>query len=99
MKLPKELREKSDLSGAVKKSRKCSIIDCNEFAIRSLSDNKWGNILKKTGLKYEENKLRKIFLCKEHYKTANKKRKSDDKLIQKKGFLQDSLGPKKGRWE
>ena len=101
MKLPKELREKKELSGTVKKSKKCSIDDCSELAIRSLSENKWGNIVKKKlKLKYEENRLHKIFLCKKHYKAANKIRKDDEKLIQKKGFLENDKKIKKGKsWD
>ena len=96
MKLPKELREKRDLSGT---ARKCSVEGCGESAIRSLSENKWSKICEKARLKLNENRLRKIFLCKKHYKEANRMRKSDEKLIQKKGFLEDSTSTKKGSWD
>ena len=98
MKLPKEIKEKRDLTG---KTKKCSVDECGEVAIRSLSENKWGKVCEKAKLKIAEDKvrLRKIFLCKKHYKSANKVRKEDEKLIQKKGFLDDSATTKKGRWE
>lgn len=96
MKLPKELREKRDLSGT---ARKCSIKGCGESAIRSLSENKWSKVCEKARLELNDNRLRKIFLCKKHYKEANRMRKSDEKLIQKKGFLEDSTSTKKGSWD
>lgn len=99
MKLPKELREKRDLSGTANKARKCSVKGCGESAIRSLSENKWSKVCKKARLKFNENRLRKIFLCKKHYKEANRIRKSDEKSIQKKGFLEDSTSTKKGSWD
>jgi len=90
MKMPKELREKAELSGPAEKGKKCSIKECGEFAVRSVSENTWEKILEKAKLKYDENKFHKIFLCKKHYKEANKIRQKDEKLIQKKGFLEDS---------
>lgn len=90
MKLPKELREKSDLNTAMGKDRKCSIKGCSEIAIRSLSENKWKDYVEKANLKYVENRQHKIYLCKNHYKDANKFRKSQEKMYRKKGFLEDS---------
>ena len=66
MKLPKELREKKDLGNATTKQRSCSVKNCNEIAIRSLSENKWKSFVEKADLKYIENKHRKIYLCKDH---------------------------------
>ena len=97
MKLPKELIEKKDL-GKQSKSRKCSVRDCTETAIRSLSENKWSAYLEKAGLVLQENKQHKIYLCKKHYNEGNKVRKSEEKLYQKKGFLDDSKSSKKGRY-
>ncbi len=100
MKLPKELREKSDLSATASKAKNCSVKDCKEIAIRSLSENKWKPYVEKAQLKYLENKQHKIYLCKLHYKDANKLRKSQEKKYQKKGFLEDSVGSAKGkRWD
>ncbi|MHA1391182.1 MAG: hypothetical protein ACTSSC_02955 [Promethearchaeota archaeon] len=100
MKLPKELREKSDLSATASKTKNCSVKDCKEIAIRSLSENKWKPYVEKAQLKYLENKQHKIYLCKLHYKDANKLRKSQEKKYQKKGFLEDSVGSAKGkRWD
>ncbi len=98
MKIPKELREKEGLSGSIVKDKKCSIEECGEEAIRSLSEEKWGSVIKKAGGKYTENKQHKIFLCKKHYKEYNKERKSEDKLVQKKGFLDKDHSQKPGKF-
>ena len=37
MKLPKELRKNKDLGGKDSKGKICSVKECNEVAIRSLS--------------------------------------------------------------
>ena len=98
MKLPKEIREKQDLKTAGTKPKKCSVDGCGKEAIRSLSENAWTKYIEKAKLKVNENKYHKVFLCKEHYKEINKIRKSDEKLIQKKGFLDDSRASKKGKY-
>ena len=97
MKLPKELREKKELGGAANKGKECSVRDCSEPAIRSLSENKWNKYLEKTGLKIEENRQHKIFLCKAHYKEGNKVRKSQEKIFAKKGFLDNKSATRKGQ--
>ncbi|MBY8988435.1 MAG: hypothetical protein KGD61_08265 [Candidatus Lokiarchaeota archaeon] len=100
MKLPKELREKGDLSAPTSKGKRCSVKDCGDIAVRSLSEKSWKSYVEKADLKYFENKQHKIYLCKIHYKDANKYRKSQEKLYQKKGFLENSTTMSKGkRWE
>ena len=100
VKLPKELREKGDLSATANKGKKCSVKGCGELAVRSLSENKWKAYVEKATLKYSENKQHKIYLCKIHYKDANKYRKSQEKQYQKKGFLEDSTALGRGkRWD
>jgi len=89
LKLPKELREKGELSSTTIKGKHCSVKGCRETAIRSLSENKWKSFVEKANLNYIENKQHKIYLCKNHYRDANKFRKSQEKLYQKKGFLED----------
>ncbi|MFO8020348.1 MAG: hypothetical protein R6U96_17120 [Promethearchaeia archaeon] len=98
MKLPKELREKRELKRASGKTKRCSIKGCSKKAIRSLSENKWGPYAKKAKLDYAENRHHKIYLCKKHYKQAKKIKKSDEKLYQKKGFLNDESSRETGRW-
>ena len=98
MKLPKEIKDKKELTRAAR-NRKCTIKGCSEIAIRSLSENSWKNYLNKAGLKYIENSQHKIYLCKMHYNQSNKYRKSQEKIFQKKGFLDDSMAAKKGKWE
>ena len=98
MKLPKELRDKRDMGGN-NKTRKCSVKNCNENAIRSLSENAWKRYIEKAGLKLKDISNRRIYLCKAHYSQSNKFRKSQEKNFQKKGFLDDSASLKKGKWE
>lgn len=98
MKLPKELRDKRDIEGTAKK-RKCSVEDCSENAIRSLSENAWKKYIEKAGLKLKDSAARRLFLCKPHYSQSNKVRKSQEKIFQKKGFLDNSNSRKKGKWE
>ena len=98
MKLPKELKDKSELGGSAK-NKECSIKECGEDAIRSLSENAWKNYVEKSGLKYSKNSRHKIYLCKAHYNQSNKYRKSQEKIFQKKGFLDNSLAVKKGKWD
>ncbi|MFX0003362.1 MAG: hypothetical protein ACFE9C_15925 [Candidatus Hodarchaeota archaeon] len=98
MKLPKELKDKEDLT-RMAKSKKCSITECGEIAIRSLSENSWKNFIEKVGLKFNSNPFHKIYLCKRHYNQTNKYRKSQEKIFQKKGFLDNSIAVKKGKWE
>jgi hypothetical protein len=98
MKLPKELRDKRDI-GRGTQTRKCSVRTCNENAIRSLSENVWKKYAEKAGLKLKESSNRKIYLCKPHYSQSNKVRKSQEKNFQKKGFLDNSINLKKGKWE
>ena len=97
VKLPKELREKGDLSATASKEKRCSIRSCGNIAIRSLSENSWKAYVEKADLKYFENKKHKIYLCKIHYKEANKYRKSQEKLYQKKGFLDNAHSGKSGK--
>jgi len=87
VKIPKELRDKRDLGGTITKNRECSIIGCRESAIRSLSENSWKKYIEKAGMKFKENSNHKIYLCKQHYNQTNKFRKTQEKLFQKKGFL------------
>ena len=77
--------------GRIDKGVKCSV--CGKEAARSLSAEK----VKASGLSVHGAEKR-AYLCKEHYKEINKIRKSDEKLIQKKGFLDDSRASKKGKY-
>jgi hypothetical protein len=98
MKLPKELRDKRDIGGT-SKTRKCSVKGCSENAIRSLSENAWKKFIEKSGLKLKDNATRRLYLCKPHYSQSNKVRKAQEKIFQKKGFLDNSSSSKKGQWE
>ncbi|MFX1378102.1 MAG: hypothetical protein ACFFA4_03340 [Promethearchaeota archaeon] len=98
MKLPKEIKDKKELT-RLTKSKKCSIKGCGEIAIRSLSENTWKNYIEKAGLQFNNNSFHKIYLCKAHYNQSNKYRKSQEKIFQKKGFLDNSEAAKKGKWD
>lgn len=98
MKLPKEIKDKMDLPRSAK-NRICSIQGCRENVVRSLSENSWKKFIEKAGLKFKTNAFHKIYLCKAHYNLANKYRKSQEKIFQKKGFLDNSALAKKGKWE
>ncbi|MHA1724393.1 MAG: hypothetical protein ACTSXH_06065 [Promethearchaeota archaeon] len=91
MKFPKKLKEKQDLK-LMEKNRNCSVKNCSQVAIRSLSENKWGTFIEKAGLKIVENKNKKVYLCKNHYNKVKKIKKSQEKLYQQKGFLDDFNG-------
>ncbi len=95
MKLQKELREKKALGKG--KERQCSARGCTDSAIRSLSENTWSKYVEKAGMKLDENRQHKIYLCKKHYNSANKVRKSQEKLYQKKGFLDNSKSSKSSK--
>jgi len=98
MKLPKELREKAGLKGASNKAKRCSVRGCGTEAIRSLSENKFGKYVERARLKIDENRLHKVYLCKAHYHEVNKLRKSEEKLYQKKGFLDNKQASRKGKY-
>ncbi len=99
MKIPKELRYKSNLGSETAKKRECSIRECSESAVRSLSENSWKKYIEKAGMKFKASSNHKIYLCKQHYNQTNKFRKTQEKLFQKKGFLdnQHATKVKKGK--
>jgi len=62
--------------GRIDKGVKCSIINCNETAVRSISIDK----VEAAGLKVTETK--RGYLCEQHYKEYKKKSK-DDRRVEK----------------
>ncbi|KON30069.1 hypothetical protein AC480_01925 [miscellaneous Crenarchaeota group archaeon SMTZ1-55] len=60
--------------GRIAKGTKCSIIDCDEVAVRSISTPK----VEATGLQVAEQ--RRVYLCRQHYKEYKKKSKNDRKI-------------------
>lgn len=62
--------------GRIDKGVKCSVANCNEPAIRSISIEK----VESAGLKVNESK--RGYLCKEHYRDYKKKSK-DDRRVEK----------------
>jgi hypothetical protein len=62
----------------VEKERKCSIKNCENNAIRSLSPI-YSKILIKAGFSLNEESNR-LYLCKEHYKELKKLKSKEDRL-------------------
>jgi hypothetical protein len=60
--------------GRVAKGVKCSVLGCDEQAVRSLSVDRVAS----AGLKVEE--MRRAYLCKEHYKKFKKDNKKERML-------------------
>ena len=60
--------------GRVKKGVHCSVLNCDEEAVRSLSSQK----VSSTDFKIEDR--RRIYLCEKHYKTYKKKTKKDRRI-------------------
>ncbi len=88
LKLPKELQQNK--IGPRRINKKCSVKECVEIAIRSLSKQKWESYTKRANLKLKKSKARNIYLCKEHYKATNKYRKSTEKITKKNIFTENS---------
>ena len=55
--------------GRVAKGTKCSVINCTELAVRSISPNK----VESAGLEVVEQ--RRVYLCRKHYKEFKKKKR------------------------
>ena len=62
--------------GRIDKGIKCSVVNCNEMAIRSISSEK----VESSGLKLTDSK--RGYLCEQHYKEYKKKSK-DDRRVEK----------------
>ena len=52
--------------GKISKGAKCSVIECNEFAIRSITSSR----VKSVGLNISDS--RRTYLCEKHYKEYKK---------------------------
>ena len=60
--------------GRVDKGVKCSVVNCSEIAVRSISIEK----VKFAGLRVNETK--RGYLCEQHYKEYKKKSKNDRRI-------------------
>ncbi len=60
------------------KGKVCSVENCENEAVRSLSIEKAGEALSLAGLSYKTSR-RRILLCKEHYKAIKKQLKKAQK--------------------
>ena len=67
------LEMERDFLGRVDKKVTCSVDKCEKPAERSISHE----LVTKSGLKLKKNKIKKAYLCKEHYKEYKKKSKQD----------------------
>ncbi len=90
LKLPKELQQNKKGYGPSRINRKCSVEECGEIAIRSLSKQKWEPYAERANLKLKKSKGRNFYLCRVHYKDVNKYRKSAEKLTKKNVFTENS---------
>ncbi|MFX1520726.1 MAG: hypothetical protein ACFFCD_12485 [Promethearchaeota archaeon] len=54
------------------KGKVCSIENCENEAVRSLSIEKAGEALSSAGLNYKSSRRNRIYLCTEHYKKIKK---------------------------
>ncbi|NHV45963.1 MAG: hypothetical protein HA493_04960 [Candidatus Verstraetearchaeota archaeon] len=61
----------------MEKERKCSIKNCEDNAIRSISPL-YSKILIKAGFSLNESD--RLYLCKEHYKELKKLKRKEDRL-------------------
>jgi len=61
------------------KGKVCSIENCENEAVRSLSIEKAGEALSSAGLSYKTSRRNRIHLCKEHYKKIKKHLKKAQK--------------------
>ncbi len=91
LKLPKELHDRRDLDSKIGKTKKCTIKGCKKTAIRSVSENKWKDYIEKAGFSFIENRAKKVYICRDHYKEVKKVKQKEEKFSQKKGFLNDAL--------
>ncbi|NIW16494.1 hypothetical protein GWN19_03620 [Candidatus Bathyarchaeota archaeon] len=60
--------------GRVSKGVKCSVMGCDEEAVRSLSNKKVGSAGLRVG------RSRRAYLCKDHYREYKKKTREERKL-------------------
>jgi hypothetical protein len=89
VKIPKELRQNHRGATSGRTNKQCSIEACEEVAIRTLSKQKWESYLNLADLKIKETRNRNIYLCRQHYKSANKFRKSEEKITGKNIFTEN----------
>ena len=69
---------KFEKKGRVQKKIECSVEKCTKNYERSISLK----LVSKAGLKLKSDKVKKAYLCKEHYKEY-KKNSKDDRKVQK----------------
>ncbi|MEM3522025.1 MAG: hypothetical protein QW589_04410 [Candidatus Bathyarchaeia archaeon] len=68
--------------GKIEKGISCSVLGCNQPAVRSLSNEK----ASETGLNLSTGASKRAYLCKKHYKEVKKKTKKQ-RLIEKWRFM------------
>lgn len=89
MKIPKDLKQQGNV-----RDRGCSIRECSERAMRNLPEQEWKSAVKLAKLSYDENKRKRIYLCRDHYYQVKKhKTRTKKNGTNKKGFLANSPKP------
>jgi len=62
-----------------RKGKVCSVENCENESVRSLSIEKAGEALSSAGINYKVSRRNRIHLCKEHYKKIKKSLKKAQK--------------------
>jgi hypothetical protein len=66
--------------GKVKQGTVCSVRGCNEKATRSLTADKAREALESTGVIFDDDRTRRLYLCQKHYRVYKKQTKKDKKV-------------------
>jgi len=66
--------------GKIKQGVLCSVEDCNEQAVRSVSSDKVAEAFQKVSLALKPGRRRRAYLCAAHYKTFKKQQRTERKV-------------------
>lgn len=65
--------------GKINKGIKCSVVGCENLAVRSLSREKLSGI-KLNDMRFKDDRASRVYLCEHHYKIVKKKMKKIKRL-------------------
>ncbi len=66
--------------GKIKTGKVCSVSGCDEKATRSFSADKAREALQAVGATFDDDRVRRLYLCQKHYKVFKKQTKKDKKV-------------------
>lgn len=66
--------------GKIKQGTLCSVTGCNEKATRSFAADKAKEALQQAGVSFKDDRVRRVYLCQQHYKLFKKQTKKDKKV-------------------